>query len=177
MGEPLLGLRRAGRRQDHARLQGLQRAEGESARCSATLRGCGGRGDATDTATGAGTPGQCFNHTTGELTTCTGEAEIRGFFEGLFEVLSDTSDLAAPVIETTEAPLDRQVGTWHRGRMRETDTCCRPTSSGPAPRPGSSAPRTPSSTTRTSSSSARTSRSRPPPRPAALSGLLPVPAN
>ena len=33
VGEPLLGLRRAGRRQDHARLQGLQRAEGESARC------------------------------------------------------------------------------------------------------------------------------------------------
>merc|ERR1719247_3943476 len=47
---------------------------------------------------------KAFNHATGKLDTRKGMAEIQNFFEGLFGVLKDTSGLAAPVIEVTEAP-------------------------------------------------------------------------
>merc|ERR1712061_826021 len=47
---------------------------------------------------------KAFNHLDGKLQTATGLAEIRTFFTNLFAMLSDLSDLAAPVIEVTEDP-------------------------------------------------------------------------
>merc|ERR1712226_949025 len=47
---------------------------------------------------------EAFDHSTGTLTSATGLAQIQSFFEGLFATLSDTSKLAAPVIEPTEDP-------------------------------------------------------------------------
>merc|ERR1712205_197353 len=55
---------------------------------------------------------KAFDHRTGDLTTCEGEAEIRDFFTGLFAMLSDCSDLAAPVIEVTEVPNKQVYLIW-----------------------------------------------------------------
>ena len=42
-----------------------------------------------------------YEYCSGVLTTAVGLSEIRSFFDGLFTTLSDTSDLAAPVIKVT----------------------------------------------------------------------------
>jgi len=47
---------------------------------------------------------KAYEQGAGELTTATGVAEIRKFFEGLFGLLTDLSTLDAPVVEVTENP-------------------------------------------------------------------------
>merc|ERR1719253_127430 len=67
---------------------------------------------------------KAFNHTDGKLESCTGLAEIKQFFENLFKVLSDTSGLAAPVIEPTEDPAQTYL-IWScptSGIVSATDT-------------------------------------------------------
>ena len=51
---------------------------------------------------------RCFCHSDGADDTFKGVEEIRGFFDGLFKMLTDLSGLAAPVVEPTEFP-NRQV--------------------------------------------------------------------
>merc|ERR1711924_541355 len=53
-----------------------------------------------------------FEQSAGELTTCEGVEAIRGFFEGLFGLLSDLSTLDAPVVEVTEAPQKQVYLIW-----------------------------------------------------------------
>ena len=55
---------------------------------------------------------KAFDHTTGMLLTAKGLAQITQFFVDLFEVLSDPSALAAPVIRIMEgtSTLDGSVG-------------------------------------------------------------------
>jgi hypothetical protein len=43
-----------------------------------------------------------FDHASGQEVVATGWDEIQGFFEGLFETLSDTSDLGVQVLDVSE---------------------------------------------------------------------------
>ena len=68
---------------------------------------------------------KAFDHRTQALVTCTGRGQIRDFFINLFATLSDTSELAAPVIEVTEAPAKQIYLIWScasSGIVSATDT-------------------------------------------------------
>ena len=67
---------------------------------------------------------QIFNHRTQTLKTFTGVAEIKVFYEWVYETMSDTSGLAIPVIQVTENPKQVYV-VWScpsSGVVSATDT-------------------------------------------------------
>lgn len=45
-----------------------------------------------------------YDHTTSKQDTYKGMAQIKGMFEGLFKMLSDLSNLGAPVVEVHDSP-------------------------------------------------------------------------